>query len=70
MFVEKKDRQTEQFNLHDETDLNRLRDLMNDPRVVILNRDKITLTESTFDGETTTTRQELNVFVEYETCSL
>jgi hypothetical protein len=70
MFVEKKDRQTEQFNLHDAGDLERLRDLMNDPRIVILNRDKITLTESTFDGETTTTRQELNVFVEYETCSL
>ena len=70
MFVEKKDRQTRQFNLHDDADLLSLRALMNDPRVVILNRDKITLTESTFDGETTTTTQELNVFVEFETCSL
>ena len=59
-----------QFNLHDAADLNELRDLMNDPSVVILNRDKIILTESTFDGDTTTTRQEMNVFVEYETCSL
>lgn len=70
MFVERKLRQVVQFNLHDAEDLNELRDLMNDPSVVILNRDKIILTESQFDGDTTTTRQEMNVFVEYETCSL
>jgi hypothetical protein len=70
VFVEKKERHTQQFNLHNETDLERLRELVNDPRVVILNRDKIVLKESQFDGDTTTTRDEMNVFVEYETCSL
>lgn len=70
MFVEKKERFVEQFNLHNQEDLASLRELMNDPRVVILNRDKITLSSSQFDGDTTTTAEEMNVFVEYEVCSL
>lgn len=70
MYVENKSRQTEQFNLHDSGDLERLRVLMNDPRVVILNRDKIVLKETQFDGEVTTSREEMNIFVEYETCRL
>lgn len=70
MFVEKRERRTEQFNLHDESDLERLRVLFNDPRITVLNKDKMVLKESMFDGEVTTSRDEMNVFIDYEICSL
>ena len=70
MYVEKKVRETEQFNLQDATDLERLRTLKNDPRIVILTEKAMVLKNTEFDGEVTRSQEEVNLFVEYETCSL
>jgi hypothetical protein len=66
MFIERKERHIETFNIHDPGELQDLLNLLNDPAVQILEKDKVIRILT--DGDES--HSEINLLVEWEECHL
>ncbi len=70
MFIARTKRRFESFNLDDKDGAKAYEELIGSPDVIIVDRRFATLTETSYEGESSVSISRLWVYVEYEECSL
>ncbi len=70
MFIARTKRRFESFNLDDKDGAKEYEALISDPGVIIVDKRFATLTETSYEGESSVSISRLWVYVEYEECSL
>lgn len=70
MFITRTEKKIATFNLNNTQEVTQFEELLNDPSINILSRKYEKLTETTYEGDMSTSVEVPYVRLEYEVCSL